>query len=148
MRKNKVTANIICELEYNFRYRIRDKFQKYQNPKQPESHGVPVYKGYNPYDKKYDCIKDIPFKTVRKMHYKFDDIDIHIGDALTDILEWLENRYNLDFYQLEQEYEEEMKNLPIETKIAIAFMDSIKMTVVPKPHHRRKQSVGTDTPTE
>lgn len=38
------------------------------------------------------------------MQYRFGKYKLLIGDGLTEILQFLENRYNIDFNELEEKY--------------------------------------------
>lgn len=46
--------------------------------------------------------KDISPSMVSYMKYKFGSNELYIGQGLIDVLEYLENRYDLDFNELEK----------------------------------------------
>ena len=45
-------------------------------------------------------VKDIDKKSVNTMHYKFGSNNLFIGIGLQNVLEYLENKYDLDFDEL------------------------------------------------
>ena len=45
---------------------------------------------------------EISAKTVESMHYKFGTNRLYIGDALVSVLRFLEDRYDIDFNELEE----------------------------------------------
>lgn len=66
---------------------------------------------YDPYFK-CTCKHDSKFivvtpEAVEDMHYDFGANKLYIGDALAEVLEYLENRYHLDFTELEAEQKTE-----------------------------------------
>ena len=136
MRKNKTTANIVCEIDAIIRthMRLNMTYEELQNVPKLGSYYIPVEMSSGRYGKKYDQIKDIPFKKVHDMKYHFAETDVHIGDAITEIVEFLEMRYDLDFYELEQEHLEKMKNMSPRDKAILAFFDSINITSGKRPN--------------
>lgn len=54
--------------------------------------------------------------TIRYMKYRFGSNELFIGRGLLGIMEYLEQRYGIDFNALEAEYQEKVKNDPSENK--------------------------------
>ena len=48
------------------------------------------------------AISEISAETVDSMHYKFGTNRLYIGDALVAVLRFLEDRYDIDFNELEE----------------------------------------------
>lgn len=52
--------------------------------------------------------EEITLDALKYMKYKFGSNELFIGLGIIDILEFLENRYNLDFSKLEKEYNKKL----------------------------------------
>ena len=54
---------------------------------------------------------DLTEKNIGSVRYKFGSNHLYIGDALVEVLDLLEKRYNLDFEQLEEEVADKESSL-------------------------------------
>ncbi|KIR02534.1 hypothetical protein P261_01349 [Lachnospiraceae bacterium TWA4] len=111
MYLNKNTVKLICELEYlvgkqcynpksydgwkkkegcSFRYPIT--FYEKSTDKNPRKIGWNIT----------ECSDDFSPKLVETMKYQFGSNHLFIGKGLTDVLEFLENRYGINFEELEE----------------------------------------------
>lgn len=105
MELNNLTVDLIKELEYiigknvyNGNVKNHDDYEdgdliRYPcRMKDPKDNVIYVYKG-----KLYDATPE----SITWAFYKFGANNLNIGDALIELLEYLEDRYDLDFNQLE-----------------------------------------------
>jgi hypothetical protein len=105
MELNKLTVDLIKELEYIVGKNVYNKATKNHETdengdmirypcrmKDPKDDVIYKYKG-----KLYDATPE----SITWAFYKFGANNLNIGDALIELLEYLEDRYNLDFNQLE-----------------------------------------------
>ncbi|WP_394027500.1 hypothetical protein [Desulfovibrio falkowii] len=63
---------------------------------------------YNEYDgdekeRFYGRVREIPAENLKSMHYKFGANSLYIGRAIFKVLRMLEERYGLDFSELEKQ---------------------------------------------
>lgn len=75
----------------------------------------PVWCEYNKDEEQvYGKITNNPFKKIypdiASVKYKFGSNHLYIGNALVNLLSFLENRYDIDFNQLEKEYHHKKSN--------------------------------------
>lgn len=63
------------------------------------------------YSTKYSCLKNknIPVKNITTLEYQFGVNWLRIGKGIIETLEMLEERYGLDFYELEKSYKKTQK---------------------------------------
>lgn len=105
MELNKLTVDLIKELEYIIGKNVYNKATKNHETdengdtirypcrmKDPKDDVIYKYKG-----KLYDATPE----SITWAFYEFGANNLNIGDALIELLEYLEDRYDLDFNQLE-----------------------------------------------
>lgn len=115
MKLNKTTAALVCILEYiigrscyssssyngytgevglNYRYPV----SIYENLKQPKP------------NKCRGIVKDYDVAMIPTMKYEFGTNHLLIGEGICNVLNHLEERYNIDFNKLEEEYQKSLKS--------------------------------------
>lgn len=113
MKLNKQIANLIYELEHIIgRSCYNPNSYNGYTGEEGCSFRYPVCI-YNPEDdcleKTWSKVDNIPAKYVNTMKYMFGSNHLFIGAALINILTTLENRYELDFNELEKQYQKSIK---------------------------------------
>ena len=83
-----------CSFRYPFVYEVKD-----------EEENIHTYKSRL----RIADNKDITSKNIRTVCYKFGANELCIGAAVVDILTMLEERYQLDFVELEKNYQKSIK---------------------------------------
>lgn len=96
---------LIAQLEYIVSKNCHNQFtQNYDGP-DGRTYRYPVHmKNPNDHNAWYTyrgIIDDATDESLGTLHYKFGANDLYIGDALIQILDYLEDRYNIDFDDLE-----------------------------------------------
>ena len=103
MEISQAKAEIISELEEivaGWTYNRRGDGDKGDFCRYPFIAYDPYYKCICKHDSKFTVVTP---DAVEDMHYDFGTNKLYIGDALAEVLEYLENRYHLDFTELEKE---------------------------------------------
>ena len=106
-------GNGVTTKGYFYRYPVWLKIRKNFNelPDEPNVKINNEYKVHNHkdmlayYDENHNLIhktRNITPDEIKTMQYKFGKYRLLIGDGLTEILQFLENRYNIDFNELEE----------------------------------------------
>ena len=62
-----------------------------------------VGEDYHEYKTRYHLDSEINENNIGSVRYKFGSNHLYVGDAIIDVLNLLERRYNLDFNELEKE---------------------------------------------
>ena len=110
MRNNKRLANLIFELEYIIGSECYNpnSYDGYTGEEGREFR-YPVYGLYDDNDKELTKFRGkvfgIPYNKINILKYKFGSNHLFIGIGLIHILQFLEKRYNINFDQLEYEYQ-------------------------------------------
>lgn len=103
MKLTKKTVNLICELENMIGNSCYNP-NSYDGWTQESgcSFRYPItYTGKDGDDhKSYSKVRDMDKDRIRSMRYRFGSNHLYIGDALIDILDYLEEHYGLDFNRL------------------------------------------------
>lgn len=105
MKLNKKIIDLICELEYKIGRNCYnpnsydgwtgDEGCSYRYPVcYSDEDGTEYRSKYNP---------DVTKKNVHTLKYKFGSNHLYIGKGIIDVLEFLEERYGLDFNELEKQ---------------------------------------------
>ena len=113
MKRNKDMANLIYELEYIiggacYNPNSYDGYTMEEGCafRYPVTYYLPEYENLTKTRRK---ISGLPFKHMDTIKYVFGSNHLFIGEALVDVLEYLEERYDLDFNELEKQYKANLK---------------------------------------
>lgn len=115
MKLNARTATLICILEYIIGHSCYNP-NSYNGYTGEEGCGfrypVSIYKNMNQQkpDKCRGIVSGYDIKMIPTMKYIFGSNHLLIGDGLHSVLNHLEERYNLDFNKLEEEYQKSLKS--------------------------------------
>lgn len=106
MKLTKNIAKLVCDLEYLIGTRCY-KTQNGFTGQEDENYRYPVLAEINKqeYEKFYGNIKEIPnlkVSDVKSLRYKFGNNELDIGMGIIDILNFLEDRYDISFSELEK----------------------------------------------
>lgn len=111
MKLTKKTAELVCDLEYLIGTRCYQTYNAYLDEEE-RNYRYPVWAEVNgqEYEKFYENLKEafttIKAKDVKSLRYKFGNNELDIGMGIIDILDFLEERYNIDFAELEKNLKE------------------------------------------
>ena len=103
MRINKRIANLIAQLEYEIGSQCYNpnSYDGYTGEEGCEFR-YPVYVHQNDTDEKYRyIITNLTPKEINTIKYKFGSNHLFIGKGLINVLKYLEDRYDIDFNELE-----------------------------------------------
>ena len=104
MQLNRNMTNIICDLEYLIGSKCCNT-NSYGEEMTSYKYPVKYYANKNDYlskdISKTDRVKEISPKYISTMKYTFGSNSLYIGAGIVDILEYLEDRYELNFNELE-----------------------------------------------
>ena len=110
MKLDQNIANLIYELEYLIGDQCHIKtYKNYYTGEIGKEFRYPVsylpYPGADTTKKTREYVQSyVGYEQVRTLHYQFGSNLLYIGTGLTEILEFLEKRYNINFNELENEY--------------------------------------------
>jgi len=123
MKINKTIIKLIAELEYIIGSECYNpnSYNGYTHEEGCDFR-YPVWCEYNKVEKRvygkitngrYDLKKyqfEKVYPDIASVKYKFGSNHLYIGNALVNLLSFLENRYDIDFNQLEKEYHSKKKS--------------------------------------
>lgn len=107
MKLTKKTAKLVCDLEYLIGTKCYQTYNWYTG-REGENYRYPVWAEINgrAYQKFHGNIKEecdtIKANDVKSLRYKIGNNELDIGMGIIDILDFLEERYNINFTELEK----------------------------------------------
>ena len=106
---NRCRLNLIGQLEYIVSQNCHNRYTRNYDSTDGRTYRYPVHmKNPNDHDAWYTyrgIISSATDKSLGTLHYEFGANDLYIGDALNQILNFLEDRYGIDFDDLEIQHQ-------------------------------------------
>ena len=119
MKLNKKMNNVITDLEYIIGWSCYnpnsydgwtcEEGRSFRYPVNVQIHEDEYYIKIRSKVSETDYIERLTAKMIKSMKYKFGSNEMYIGGGLIRVLEYLENRYGIDFNQLENELNKKPK---------------------------------------
>lgn len=101
--------DLIEQLEYIVSQNCHNRFTRNRDNTDGRTYRYPVHmRTHNDHDAWYTyrgVISSATDKSLGTLHYEFGANDLYIGDALDQILDFIERRYDIDFDYMEENYQ-------------------------------------------